>query len=110
MGRGTRHPAVDAVRAWLGRTVVRPVEARLARVVRAEVEQAVRDAEFRARRDLLAVGERDAALSSARFAHRTMPTAREFHDPSPPCSTPSTSRRPVGWLWSSVSSEGGRCR
>lgn len=81
MGRGTRHPAVAAARAVLGRTVVRPLEARLARVVRAEVEQAVRGAEFRARRDLLAVGERDAALSSAKFAHRTMPTAREFHDP-----------------------------
>jgi predicted O-methyltransferase YrrM len=81
MRRGTRHPAVGAVRAWLGRTVVRPFEARLARVVRAEVERAVRDVEFRARRDLLAAGERDAALSSARFAHRMMPTAREFHEP-----------------------------
>jgi hypothetical protein len=32
-------------------------------------------------RDLRAVGERDAALSSAKFAHRMMPTARAFHDP-----------------------------
>jgi predicted O-methyltransferase YrrM len=60
---------------------MQPLEARLARVVRSEVDRAVLGAEFRARRDLLAAGERDAALTSARFARRTMSTAREFHDP-----------------------------
>jgi hypothetical protein len=73
-----------AVRRWAARTVAGPLEARLARVVRTEVDRAlreVREVEFRARRDLLAAGERDAALSSAKFVHRTMPTAREFHDP-----------------------------
>jgi len=56
----------------------------LTRVVRAEVDRAVtalQDAEFRARRDLLAVGERDAALSSAKYAAQVMPTARTFTDP-----------------------------
>jgi predicted O-methyltransferase YrrM len=75
-----------------GRGVVRrltaPVWARLedvlTRVVRSEVDRAVtavQDAEFRARRDLLAVGERDAALSSAKYAQQVMPTARIFVDP-----------------------------
>jgi len=98
---------LGAVRRWVARSVVRPVEERLARVVRTEVERivvertatevqravtevqsavtelqrAVWEVEFRARRDLLAAGERAAALSSARFAHRVMPTAREFYDP-----------------------------
>src|SRR3954466_11269644 len=81
MGQRPRGCVLDAVRRWGARTVVRPLGERLARIVRAEVERVVRDAEFRARRDLLAVGERDAALSSAKFAQRTMPTAREFHDP-----------------------------
>jgi predicted O-methyltransferase YrrM len=65
---------------WTARTVA-PLEARLAQVVRAEVEKVVGEAEFRARRDLLAVGERDAALSSAKFADTVMPTARSFTDP-----------------------------
>ena len=81
MPRNPWPAAVGAVRRWLGRTVVGPLETRLARVVRSEVERAVRDVEFRARRDLLAAGERDAALTSARFAHRMMSTDREFHDP-----------------------------
>jgi predicted O-methyltransferase YrrM len=54
-------------------------------VVRAEVDRAVRevhDVEFRSRRDLLAAGERDAALSSALWADDVMPTARVFHDPT----------------------------
>ncbi|MGY1706321.1 class I SAM-dependent methyltransferase [Geodermatophilus sp. SYSU D00697] len=53
-------------------------------VVQTEVDRAidaVHDVEFRARRDLLAAGERDAASASARFAARAMPTARAFHDP-----------------------------
>ncbi|MBB3086101.1 class I SAM-dependent methyltransferase [Geodermatophilus sabuli] len=77
----------QALRRWLVRTVVAPAEARLARVVRevvaAEVDRAigaVHEMEFRARRDLLAAGERDAAIGSARFAALTMPTARAFHD------------------------------
>jgi predicted O-methyltransferase YrrM len=57
------------------------VETWLARIVRTEVERVVGQSEFRARRDLLAAGERDAARSSARWAHRVMPTARQFHDP-----------------------------
>jgi predicted O-methyltransferase YrrM len=70
-----------AAQRWVGRTLLPPLEARLARIVRAEVERVVGDLEFRARRDLLAVGERDAALSSARWADDVMPTARPFHDP-----------------------------
>jgi hypothetical protein len=72
---------LDAVRQWGARTVVGPLGERLARIVRTEVERVVGEAEFRARRDLLAAGERDAALTSARFASRMMSTAREFHDP-----------------------------
>jgi predicted O-methyltransferase YrrM len=75
-----------------GRGVVRrltaPLWARLedvlTRVVRSEVDRAVtavQDAEFRARRDLLAVGERDAALSSAKYAQQVMSAARIFVDP-----------------------------
>jgi predicted O-methyltransferase YrrM len=84
MPRERQNGMLGAVRRWAGRTVVAPVEARVARVVGTEVDRAIReihDLEFRARRDLLAVGERDAALSSAKFADRMMPTARVFHDP-----------------------------
>lgn len=88
-----------AVRRWVARTVVAPVEARFAgrveaavrsevdratAAVRAEVDRAIRElheVEFRERRDLLAAGERDAAVASARFAAREMPTALAFHDP-----------------------------
>jgi predicted O-methyltransferase YrrM len=63
---------------------VAPVQRGIAEAVRSEVDRAVQavvDAEFRARRDLLAVGERDAASSSAAFARREMYTARSFTDP-----------------------------
>jgi predicted O-methyltransferase YrrM len=72
-----------ALRRWVGRTLVAPLEARLQRVVATEVDRAIRamgEAEFRARRDLLAVGERDAASSSAAFAARHMYTARSYTD------------------------------
>jgi predicted O-methyltransferase YrrM len=78
---------LDGVRngsAGIARRLTARLEARLAHVVRAEVDRAVtavQDAEFRARRDLLAVGERDAALSSAKYAAQVMPTARIFTDP-----------------------------
>lgn len=82
------HGMLGAVRRWVGhrveRSVLEPLEARLSRSVRAEVDRAIRevhDVEFRARRDLLAAGERQAALSSAAWAGRAMPTARVFHDP-----------------------------
>jgi predicted O-methyltransferase YrrM len=79
-------------RRWLSGRVVAPLQRGLAEAVaaelrdtvRAEVERAVAavtDAEFRGRRDLLAAGERDAALSSARWALEVMPTARTFTDP-----------------------------
>lgn len=65
-----------------------PFEARLARLVestvRSETDRVIRalhDVEFRQRRDLLAAGEWDAAVASARFAAREMPTALAFHDP-----------------------------
>jgi Methyltransferase domain len=75
-GRGVARRLADRLTAGL--------ERRLSAVVRAEVDRAVtavQDAEFRARRDLLAVGERDAALSSAKYAAQVMPTARIFVDP-----------------------------
>ena len=88
-----------AVRRWVVRTAVEPFEVRLTRlvesIVRVETDRtigalhseadrairAVHDVEFRQRRDLLAAGEWDAAVASARFAAREMPTARAFHDP-----------------------------
>lgn len=80
MREGWRQRIARGLRNWVGRTLVAPIEDRLARVVRAEVERVVSGAEFRARRDLLAVGERDAARSSAKFAAQEMPTARSFTD------------------------------
>jgi predicted O-methyltransferase YrrM len=84
--RPGRAPA--AVRRWLVRTVMAPVEARLSvrveAAVRSEADRVIRalhEVEFRERRDLLAAGERDAAVASARFAAREMPTALAFHDP-----------------------------
>jgi predicted O-methyltransferase YrrM len=53
-------------------------------IIRREVDrviQAMTEAEFRARRDLLAVGERAAALAAAKFADEHMPVARSFSDP-----------------------------
>lgn len=40
--------------------------------------RAVHEVEFRSRRDLWAAGEREAAVSSERFAREVMPTARPF--------------------------------
>jgi predicted O-methyltransferase YrrM len=83
MAESLRPRAVRATRRWIGTRLVAPIEARLSRVVAAEVDRAVeeiRGVEFRARRDLLAAGERDAARTSSAFANRVMPTAREFYD------------------------------
>ena len=52
--------------------------------MRTEADRAVRaveEMEFRARRDIHAVGERDAALAAALFAQKHMPTARTFPNP-----------------------------
>jgi predicted O-methyltransferase YrrM len=81
MAGAARDRALGSVRQWVGRRVLAPFEARMARVVRAEIDRAVGELEFRARRDLLAAGERDAALSSALWAEEVMPIARVFHDP-----------------------------
>lgn len=77
-------PIRRALRGWLRRAVLARAEALVGRVVRAEVDRAVReirDAEHRSRRDIISAGERDAALSSARFAERLMPNGRWFPDP-----------------------------
>jgi predicted O-methyltransferase YrrM len=88
MPDGRRDRLPGALRRWVGRVLWAPVEARLQRVVTdvvtAEVDRvilALSEAEFRARRDLLAVGERDAASSSAAYAAAHMYTARSFTDP-----------------------------
>ena len=50
----------------------------------AEVERVIKtvhEVEFRSRRDLWAAGERDAAMSSERFAREAMPAASVFDDP-----------------------------
>lgn len=73
------------LRRWVVNRLVAPVQRGIAETVRSEVDRAVQavvDAEFRARRDLLAVGERDAARTSALWAAEHMPTARIFTDPS----------------------------
>ena len=65
------------------RAVVSRLEARVEHVVRTEADRVIREvlgAEFRARRDILAAGERVAAASSCEFQMREMPTARVFHD------------------------------
>jgi len=57
---------------------------RAVETLRAEVDRAVRfveGVEFRARRDVHAVGERNAALECALFAHQNMPTAPSFPQP-----------------------------
>jgi predicted O-methyltransferase YrrM len=75
---------VGRVVAPLQRGLAQAVETAVRDVVRSEVDRAIRavtDAEFRSRRDLLAVGESDAALSSGRWALEAMPTARWFTDP-----------------------------
>jgi predicted O-methyltransferase YrrM len=76
---GVRRRAAQAVTGRVERLLVPLVRG----VVAAEVDRvvsALHEVEFRERRDLLAAGERDAAVSSARFAAREMPTARAFHD------------------------------
>ena len=89
-GRGAK--VVRALRRRAAGAILPPVEARLRRVVAEEVDrvvaeevdrviEALAEVDFRARRDLLAAGERDAALSSAKFVERAMPTARSFTDP-----------------------------
>lgn len=80
-GRGgtARNRVVRALAAPL-RRVLEPL---VRDAVAAEADRVVRalhEVEFRSRRDLLAAGERDAAVGSARFAAREMPTARAFHD------------------------------
>jgi hypothetical protein len=75
----------DRPRLWrrLVRPVVRPVVSRLEDVVRQEADRVIREvlgAEFRARRDILAAGERAAAVAACEFQLRQMPTARPFHD------------------------------
>ncbi|CAM3529022.1 class I SAM-dependent methyltransferase [Kibdelosporangium persicum] len=64
----------------VARRVVRELEP----VIRREVDrtiQALAEAEFRARRDMLVAGERDAALAAAKFVEANMPVARSFSDP-----------------------------
>ena len=73
-----------ALRRWAGRRAVPALERLVARAVHSEVDRAVqeiREAEHRARRDLLAAGEREAALSSARFAEEVMSRGRWFPEP-----------------------------
>lgn len=77
----------SAARARAARAVdrvARRIVLQLEPVVRREVDrsiQALVEAEFRARRDMLAVGERDAALAAAKFVDANMPVARSFSDP-----------------------------
>jgi methyltransferase family protein len=81
MAQAGRDRILAAAKRWVDRRIVAPAEASVTRIVRAEIDRAIGELEFRARRDLLAVGERDAALSSALWADEVMPTARAFHDP-----------------------------
>jgi predicted O-methyltransferase YrrM len=85
--QSTRVPLWRRAVRPVARAVVSRIEDRVAHVVRAEVDRAIREinretlgAEFRARRDILAAGERAAAASSCEFQARVMPTARVFHD------------------------------
>ncbi len=81
---GGRGRVTAGVRRLLAGSLAPPLERLLARVVRAEVDrvlQEIRAAEHRARRDIVAAGERDAARSSARFAEAVMPNGRWFPDP-----------------------------
>lgn len=68
---------LNRIRHGLRVRFVRVVE----EVVVREVDRAIRavhDVEFRARRDLHAAGERDAVVTSERFARQAMPTATTF--------------------------------
>jgi methyltransferase family protein len=86
-----RHKVLGALRTKKNQLVAQIVsglggrlEKTVADLVRTEIDRAIQsvyDVEFRARRDLLAAGERDAARAAARFVNRVMPTARAFHDP-----------------------------
>src|SRR4029079_8647378 len=72
------------VRRWVYRAAVAPLERRLSKLVRAEVDRAVQtvlDVERRSRRDIVAAGDRDAAVSSPRFVERVMPNGRWFPEP-----------------------------
>ncbi|MDP5182780.1 class I SAM-dependent methyltransferase [Blastococcus sp. BMG 814] len=88
MSRGRRGGRTGgAVRDRVVQALAAPVRRLLAPLVRdvvaAEADRvisALHEVEFRQRRDLLAAGERDAAVRSARFAAQEMPTARAFHD------------------------------
>ena len=65
-------------------SVVDGVRGPVEELVRREADRvihATHEVEFRSRRDLLAAGERDAALAASKFVDRWMPTARVFHDP-----------------------------
>ncbi|MGY1746385.1 class I SAM-dependent methyltransferase [Blastococcus sp. SYSU D00695] len=82
-GAGARLPVWQRLARPVARAVVSRLEARMADVVRAEADRVIGEvlgAEFRARRDVLAAGERAAAASSCEFQLREMPTARVFHD------------------------------
>lgn len=73
-----------SLRARAGRAVDQLSQRLVQPAVRREVDrviQALTEAEFRARRDLLAVGERDAALAAAKYVDAHMPVARSFSDP-----------------------------
>jgi predicted O-methyltransferase YrrM len=73
-----------AVRRWVARTLLLPLEARLRRVVKDEVDRVVHElheVERRSRRDIISAGERHAAWTSARFAEEVMPTGRWFPEP-----------------------------
>ncbi len=75
--------ALDVVAARYTRQLHEEID-RAIDAMRAEVDRAVRavqELEFRARRDVNAVGERDAALASARFAQQHMPTVQTFPHP-----------------------------
>lgn len=72
----THHRELEATLATHRREVAAALAAEVDRAI-----QAVRDAEFRSRRDLLAAGERAAAASSARFAREAMPTTPTFEHP-----------------------------
>ena len=73
-----------ALRRMAGRRLIPPLERLVARAVRGEIERVLhemREVERRSRRDIIAAGERDAALSSARFAEEVMPQGRWFPEP-----------------------------
>lgn len=81
---GGRGRIAARVRRAVAGTLVPPLERLVTRVVRAEVDRAIQEmheVERRARRDIVAAGERDAACSSARFVEDVMPNGRWFAEP-----------------------------